>query len=1190
MNKLKAALRRMFGRSAARPVHDESNPWAGLMSYSDPAAGSTLRFCGRDRETADLFYLVDNNFIVTMYGKSGIGKTSLLNAGLFPKLRAEGYHPVAIRLGMMDDGDLSKNIIALIDSEMKRQYSDDSVELRDIGGINADTPDSNLWRYFASHRFHDAGGNVIFPVVVFDQFEEVLRHNRDGALALLRELSFMADAGNAIADGYVAGKPYSYDFNFRFVLSIREDDLYRLEDIVDRNYISRIKDCRYRLQNLSDDGAARVIGDIGAPYIRPDDLAGVTKLITDASRNSEDGLVNTNVLSLLCARMYERYTDSKADAITTRMVESFISENPFEKYYEEAVKDLSEGEKRFIEDRLIDPDGRRNSISEKEFADNVRNSRRLFEGRNRIMQRVSASAGSKNTNVELLHDAMCPVILRNRTARLEQKNGIITGLCLTIIGGISYYCLETGLLDNIVYFFFACMNGNFTFDNVEAIASFIAIVMFPFMAGMVIYHSRMPWYLAALPFFITWIPFVLFGDSYFNVSFAIIVSISFLFLPLTVLDKENKQPLRKVLAKIWGLLSVKLFYLALACYLFVQSIFNTDSGFIINSTDSSWGIVVIPLLVLDISVALFKIPCKKWQVIAYICLLLMLCVGSFLLEFTSVTNICGIFLSLVLLWIMSRGIDLFGRIIFLLININALIAIFWFNLGYNPLHFQDNEVVRVFPWETVVVRQDGLYGTAAPKTGKMIVDAQFDSIKDMTLIRKLEKPYGDIIDRMMIFGAPWYLERRDSSWLLKSIYYNNWKQPKIKNPIADSIRAKAFEGYYRLKNATISYIINGNDSALNRLPYQLIPLSELLQRDLDAKLDTLSANAGSINEPMVCNVIEALSRRMYLNMMREALLKKNYTNVCDWYLSYYMSVLLTDEIPKGYNISFSANKEFNLNVNGEHFKEVPVNIAITVRQLAERNDAVAWYNMFYILFFAEYQNDMNGYLAAIQQNNNELENLKHQTSAHINGQAKYKKYLQGILSTVNAANAEQSQILEDLQGAALLPDSLKDEVIARSIKSLLEIVPAMNSIKSDLKASMVDYSNSNAEIDSMISAANGIALIKLDHDFESLIQSTYKRLLDIVEKDPNNIYNGLFITLCERLYTMGAIRLYDMSEQKKKMDYIVPLRVSGTYRLVVQVDSLRHKQNELINNVKGAYQKQNEDLQELIDQLNSMPK
>ena len=71
---------------------------------------------------------------------------------------------------------------------------------------------------------------------------------------------------------------------------------------------------------------------------------------------------------------------------------------------------------------------------------------------------------------------------------------------------------------------------------------------------------------------------------------------------------------------------------------------------------------------------------------------------------------------------------------------------------------------------------------------------------------------------------------------------------------------------------------------------------------------------------------------------------------------------------------------------------------------------------------------------------------------------------------------------------------------------------------------------------------------------------------------------------------MGAIRLYDMSEQKKKMDYIVPLRVSGTYRLVVQVDSLRHKQNELINNVKGAYQKQNEDLQELIDQLNSMPK
>lgn len=338
MNKIIAAVRRFFGRKNTQSVSDDSNPWAGLMSYAEPAAGGAdLRFCGRDREIIDLFYLVDNNFIVTLYGKSGIGKTSLLNAGLFPRLRAEGYHPVPVRLGLVKNQDLVGQIIDIIDKEMKDSYGVDSIEGRYIGSINASAPDSRLWRYFATHRFHDKAGEVVFPVMVFDQFEEVLRHNGAGALELLRELSFVADPHNAIADGIVDGKPYTYDFNFRFVLSIREDDLYRLEDIVDRNFIARIKDCRYRLQNLSDEGAASVVGDIGEPYIEPADRERVVSLVTAASRSAEDGLVNTNMLSLLCYRMYQRYTDSKAPKITAAMVDNFISANPFEEYYEEAV-------------------------------------------------------------------------------------------------------------------------------------------------------------------------------------------------------------------------------------------------------------------------------------------------------------------------------------------------------------------------------------------------------------------------------------------------------------------------------------------------------------------------------------------------------------------------------------------------------------------------------------------------------------------------------------------------------------------------------------------------------------------------------------------------------------------------------------------------------------------------------------
>ena len=36
--------------------------------------------------------------LTVLYGKSGLGKTSLLQAGLYPLLRAEHYFPVHLRL------------------------------------------------------------------------------------------------------------------------------------------------------------------------------------------------------------------------------------------------------------------------------------------------------------------------------------------------------------------------------------------------------------------------------------------------------------------------------------------------------------------------------------------------------------------------------------------------------------------------------------------------------------------------------------------------------------------------------------------------------------------------------------------------------------------------------------------------------------------------------------------------------------------------------------------------------------------------------------------------------------------------------------------------------------------------------------------------------------------------------------
>jgi putative ribosome biogenesis GTPase RsgA len=70
--------------SSAAEVNLES-PWLGLDSFSE----TTQRyFFGHDDELRELFERVEHKSLTVFFGQSGLGKTSLLQAGLVPRLRA----------------------------------------------------------------------------------------------------------------------------------------------------------------------------------------------------------------------------------------------------------------------------------------------------------------------------------------------------------------------------------------------------------------------------------------------------------------------------------------------------------------------------------------------------------------------------------------------------------------------------------------------------------------------------------------------------------------------------------------------------------------------------------------------------------------------------------------------------------------------------------------------------------------------------------------------------------------------------------------------------------------------------------------------------------------------------------------------------------------------------------------------
>src|SRR6185312_15786472 len=80
----------MTGTLAARPQLDRENPWPGLYPFEESECAF---FFGRDREAEELLHYVLDASVAVLYARSGLGKTSLLRAGLFPLLREQRVLP-----------------------------------------------------------------------------------------------------------------------------------------------------------------------------------------------------------------------------------------------------------------------------------------------------------------------------------------------------------------------------------------------------------------------------------------------------------------------------------------------------------------------------------------------------------------------------------------------------------------------------------------------------------------------------------------------------------------------------------------------------------------------------------------------------------------------------------------------------------------------------------------------------------------------------------------------------------------------------------------------------------------------------------------------------------------------------------------------------------------------------------------
>lgn len=417
-----------------------NNPWKGLNFYVE---GDLLY--GRNRDIENLWQYISNNMQTVVYGKSGIGKTSLLNAGIFPRARQHGLTPVSIRL--------NHNTRESYTDQIKKGITEAGIIVKEqVPPINV--WGESLWEFFHRNTFADANGKDIQPLIVLDQFEEIftLQASERRRLEFFSEL---ADLFNDVMPQYIAGddKPGESDIEssddvlsfddisldlddgeavtskdyiqspaYHFVFIIREDFLSYLERYT--SYIPVMKSNRYALLPLNEEQAAEIIMRPCPGLVSKGVAELIIQKVTGRKDFTLDGVpeidVDSAILSLYLSRLYDKRTDG--GMITAGLVDQF-GDNIIKDFYNDSIKGIPGSTVEYLEDVLLTSTGRRNNVSRSDIlAHGVSstNLSALSDGRGgRRLLRVFSYGG--DLRVEFIHDILCPVVIERKQQRAEAR-------------------------------------------------------------------------------------------------------------------------------------------------------------------------------------------------------------------------------------------------------------------------------------------------------------------------------------------------------------------------------------------------------------------------------------------------------------------------------------------------------------------------------------------------------------------------------------------------------------------------------------------------------------------------------------------------------------------------------------------------------------------------------------------------
>lgn len=417
------------------------NPWKGLNFYVE---GEVLY--GRNREIESLSQYIINNTQTVLYGKSGIGKSSILNAGIFPVARTCGLFPVGIRLDHQYEGDYMEQIRTAVVKT--------GVTVNELVPV-IDKDHETIWEYLHRNTFSDKDGKEVQLLLVFDQFEEIftLQQNEKVKMKFFAEL---ADLLNDVTPQYIvnamtdtsepavkeeptlvaslddldldidldedsgSGMPeYLQAPKYHIVFTLREDFLSYLERYT--AYIPVMKANRFALQPINEEQAAEIIMKPCPGLVRKEVAELIIQKVTGRKDFLLDGIpeidVDAAILSLYLSRLYEKMPEG--GCITAELVNQF-SDDIIKDFYEDSIRDIPQGMTDYLEDVLITNEGRRNNVSFSDLTANGVAADKIKQlSDERKLLRLFSYGG--DIRVEYIHDILCGVVRNRREIRAQLR-------------------------------------------------------------------------------------------------------------------------------------------------------------------------------------------------------------------------------------------------------------------------------------------------------------------------------------------------------------------------------------------------------------------------------------------------------------------------------------------------------------------------------------------------------------------------------------------------------------------------------------------------------------------------------------------------------------------------------------------------------------------------------------------------